>query len=109
STSRISCTTASMFGSKNGSLNELSRGLRNVSTSAALPKPLRISSRAIHAEPQISFHEIGPPLSSSRGAIIQRVCTDYLIRAKLSDKMQRVSYASREALVEQRCAWLTMW
>jgi len=72
----------------NGSLNELSRGLRNVSTSFALAKPLRISSRAMHAEPQTSFHEIGPPFSSSAGAMIHRVCTDYLNRAKVSDKKQ---------------------
>jgi hypothetical protein len=77
-----------MFGSKNGSLNELSRGLRNVSTSPAVAKPLRISSRAIHAEPQISFHEIGPPFNSSAGVMIHRLCTDQFIRAELSDKMQ---------------------
>src|SRR6266542_4995305 len=68
-----------MFGSKKGSLNELRRGRKNVSTSSAFAKPLRISSRAMQADPQISFHEISPPFSSSAGAMIHRLC-----RVKLS-------------------------
>src|SRR5437870_11323665 len=65
-----------MFGSRNGSLNDFRRGRRNVSTSAVVAKPLRKSSRAMQAEPQISLHGIAPPLSSSAGAMIQRGCTD---------------------------------
>jgi hypothetical protein len=37
---------------------------------------LRIRSRAIQSEPQISVHEIGPFPSSSAGAMIHRLCTD---------------------------------
>src|SRR6266702_680623 len=71
---RIRFTALSIFGSKNGSLNELRRGRRNVSTSSALANPLRISSRAMQADPQISVHEIGPPFNSSGGAMIHRLC-----------------------------------
>jgi hypothetical protein len=38
-----------------------------------------MSKRAMHANPQISLHEIVPPFSSSGGAMIHRLCTDYLI------------------------------
>src|ERR1043166_8482600 len=80
-------TAALMFGSRNGSLNDLRRGRRKVCTSSAVAKPLRKSSRAMQAQSQISFHEIAPPLSSSGGAMIQRVCTDYVIRALEADKI----------------------
>jgi hypothetical protein len=76
-----------MFGSKNGSLNDLSRGRKNVSTSAALAKPLRINIRAIQSDPQISRQEIDPLSSCSGGAMIQRLCTDYSIRLRLGDKI----------------------
>lgn len=33
----------------------------------------------MHSESQISLHEIGPPFSSSGGAMIHRLCTDYFI------------------------------
>jgi len=33
-----------------------------------------MSRRAMQAEPQISAHEIGPPFSSSGGAMIHRLC-----------------------------------
>jgi len=79
-----------MFGSKKGSLNELKRGRRNVSTSSAVAKPLRISSRAMHSDPQISLHEIGSFLSSSVDAMIHRLSTDQLIRGGLPDKTWRL-------------------
>src|SRR6266700_3576949 len=99
-----------MFGSKRGSLNELRRGRKNVSTSCAFAKPLRMSRRAMQADPQISSHEITPPFSSSAGAMIHRLCrvklpggfapiglsstrlcTDQFIRAELPDKTQRIA------------------
>jgi hypothetical protein len=66
-----------MFGSKNGSLNELRRGRKNVSTSFAFAKPLRINNRAMQGEPHISDHEIpdSSGFSSSGGAMIHRLCT----------------------------------
>ena len=54
----------------------------------------------MHGEPQISFHEIGPPFNSSGGTIIHRVCTDHFIRARVSDKMQRIAYAKRQDFIE---------
>jgi len=33
----------------------------------------------MHADPQISLHEIVPPFNSSGGAMIHWLCTDYLI------------------------------
>jgi len=56
-----------------------------------------MSSREIHAEPQISPHEISLPFSSSGGAIIHRLRTNHIIRAELSDKIERVV-----------CAWLAI-
>src|SRR5260370_41495537 len=89
SATRIRSTAACIFGSKKGSLNELRRGCRKVSTSSPLVKPLRMSSREMHAEPQISPHEISLPFSSSGGAIIHRLGTNYFILAELRDnKMQ---------------------
>ena len=97
SATRIRSTAACMFGSKKGSLNELRRGRRNVSTCSALVKPLRMSSRAMQADPQISFHEISPPFSSSGGAIIHRLRTDHFIRGELPDnKMQRLEASGCE-------------
>src|SRR5438067_7336905 len=43
-----SVTAASMFGSKNGSLNDFRRGCKNARTSSAVWKPFRNKSRAIH-------------------------------------------------------------
>jgi len=40
----------------------------------------------MHCAPQISLHEIGPPFSSSGGAMIHRLCTDHLIRYRFADK-----------------------
>ena len=37
----------------------------------------------MHADPQTSLHEIVPPFSSSDGAMIHRLCTDYLILARV--------------------------
>lgn len=37
----------------------------------------------MHADLQISLHEIGLPFSSSGGAMIHRLCTDYLILASV--------------------------
>src|SRR4030095_1052998 len=90
SAAKIRWTAACIFGSKKGSLNDFKRGCRKLSTSSALAKPLRISSRAMHSEPQISLHEIGPFRSSSADAMIHRLCTDQFIRAELSDKMQQI-------------------
>src|SRR6476659_2292192 len=66
-------TAASMFGSKNGSLKDLRRGRRNDWTSSTEAKPFRDKRRAIQSQPQICFHEIGPPLSSSGGRRIHRL------------------------------------
>jgi hypothetical protein len=75
-----------MFGSKNGLLNDFSRGRKKVSTSSAVAKPFRNNNRAIQVEAQISLHEIGPPFNCSGGAMIHRLCTDYSIRWKPADK-----------------------
>jgi hypothetical protein len=37
----------------------------------------------MHSDRQISFHEIAPPFSSSAGAMIHRLCTEYLILARV--------------------------
>src|SRR4030095_12881712 len=106
--SRMRETAACIWGSKNGSLSELSRGRRNAFTSSAQRNPFRKSNRAMHSDPQIWFHEIALPFSSSGGARIHRscrvklpvgfasielpstrCCTDQFIRGKISDKMQR--------------------
>src|ERR1700688_2989172 len=84
-----------MFGNKNGSLSNLSRGRRKVSTSFGLAKRLRISTRAIHAESQISLHEIGAPFSSSAGAMIHRLSTGQSISLALPDKTFRSSRGRR--------------
>jgi len=78
-----------MLGSKNGSLNERRRGRKNVSTSSALAKRLRINSRAMQGEPQISDHEIpdSSGFSFSGGAMIHRLSTDQFIRARFPDKL----------------------
>jgi hypothetical protein len=56
-----------------------------------------MSSRAMQADPQISFHEISPPFSSSGGAIIHRLRTDHFIRGELPDnKMQRLEASGCE-------------
>jgi len=56
-----------------------------------------MSSREMHAEPQISFHEISRPFSSSGGAIIHRLRTNYFIRAELPDnKMQKLEASGFE-------------
>src|SRR6266566_1599093 len=76
-------TALSICGSRNGSRNDFSRGRRKSSMSSFVAKPLRMSKRAMHANPQISLHEIVPPFSSSGGAMIHRLCTDYLILARV--------------------------
>src|SRR5437764_6165715 len=91
-------TAASMCGSKNGSLNDFSRGCKNAWTSSALANPFRASSRAIHSQPQISLHEIGAPFRSSGGIRIQLARTDYIIRGLLADKLTKVFL--------QRARWL---
>ena len=48
----------------------------------------------MHAEPQISAHEMGPPSSCSGGAMIHRLCTDQFIRARFPDKMPGLSALS---------------
>jgi len=53
-----------------------------------------MSSREIHAEPQISPHEISLPFSSSGGAIIHRFRTNHIIRAELSDNKMQTLEAS---------------
>src|SRR5258708_723010 len=80
-------TPLSICGSKNGSANELRRGLRKFSISSFVAKPFRKSSRAMQSAPQISLHEIGPPFSSSGGAMIHRLCTDYSMRGRYRDKV----------------------
>ena len=56
-----------------------------------------MSNRAMQADPQISFHEISPPFSSSGGAIIHRLRTDHFIRGELPDnKMQRLEASGCE-------------
>src|SRR5437667_537355 len=86
---RTRSTAVCIFGSKKGSLNVLRRGRKYACTSSELANPLRLSSRAMHGDPQISVHEIGPLFSSSGGAIIHRLCTDHFIRGELPDKMRR--------------------
>src|SRR5260370_36907303 len=61
-------------------------GEETPSTPSALRKLLRISRRAMPAEPQISFHGVGPPFSSSGGTMIHRLCTRYLNRCGFYDK-----------------------
>src|SRR5437879_9979780 len=63
-----------MFGNKNGSLSDFSRGRKNACTSSAVAKPFRDKRRAMHSQPQRSLQEIGPPFSSSGGRMIQRAC-----------------------------------
>jgi hypothetical protein len=41
----------------------------------------------MQSAPQISLHEIGPPFSSSGGAMIHRLCTDYSMRGRYRDKV----------------------
>jgi len=53
-----------------------------------------MSSREMHAEPQISPHEISLPFSSSGGAIIHRLGTNYFIRAELRDNKMQTLEAS---------------
>ena len=77
----------------------LRRGRKNISTSSALVKPLRMSSRAMHGgmacvpsplndrTRQSASLQIGPPFSSSGGAIIHRLCTDHFSCARFSDKI----------------------
>src|SRR5438128_145451 len=63
-----------MFGSRKGSLRDFSRGRRKFLTSSAEASPLRLSRRAMHSQPQISFHGTALPFSSSVGAKIHRLC-----------------------------------
>src|SRR5437879_3621029 len=63
-----------MFGNKNGSLSDFSRGRKNACTSSAVAKPFRDKRRAMDSQPQRSLQEIGPPFSSSGGRMIQRAC-----------------------------------
>src|SRR4029077_10515511 len=88
-----------MFGNKNGSLNERSRGRRKVSTSSAVENPLRMSKRAMQFEREKSCHEIGPPFNSSGGAMIHRFCTDHLIRVRFADKTRTVRRRASFAVV----------
>src|SRR5438477_12568876 len=74
-----------MFGNKNGSLSDFSRGWRNAWTSSTVVKPFRKSRRAMHSQPQISLHEIGPLMSCSGGRMIQRLSTDYFTRWRFPD------------------------
>src|SRR5437868_12024429 len=102
-------TAARICGSENGSLREPRRGRRKFSTSSAQRNPFRESSRAMHSDPQISFHAIALPFNPSRDAKIQRlcrakvdrgpmsieldstrVCTDQFIRGELPDKTRRI-------------------
>jgi len=55
----------------------------------------------MQSAPQISVHEIGPPFSSSGGAMIHRLCTDYLMRGRYTDKV-RAALANVEARVLTR-------
>src|SRR3981081_2078855 len=80
-------TALSICGSRNGSASELRRGRRKLSISSFVAKPLRESGRAMHPAPQISVHEIGPPFSSSGGDRIHRLCTDYSMRGRYTDKL----------------------
>src|SRR6266404_9393271 len=80
-------TALSICGSRNGSASELRRGRRKFSISSFVAKPLRKRRRAMQSAPQISVHEIGPPFSSSGGAIIHRLCTDYSMRGRYTDKV----------------------
>src|ERR1700675_4695277 len=67
-------TAVSICGSKNGSPKELSFGRKKSFTSSVEAKPFRESKRAMHSEPQISFHEITSRFRSSAGDKIQRLC-----------------------------------
>ena len=46
----------------------------------------------MHSEPQISFHGISLPLSSSSGAKIHSLCTDHCSCAGCADKIEKRSY-----------------
>src|ERR1700730_415124 len=94
---RTRATAASMFGNKNGSLNERSRGRKKVSTSSAVENPLRMSKRAMQFEREKSLHEIGPPFNSSGGAMIHRFCTDHPIRCRLADKIESERTGTKDA------------
>src|SRR3981081_1583827 len=83
-------TALSICGSRNGSASELRRGRRKFSISSFVAKPLRKSRRAMQSAPQISVHEIGPPFSSSGGSRIHRLCTDYSMRGRYTDKLADV-------------------
>src|SRR5204863_413555 len=69
---RIRPTAGPIFGNRNGSLSDLSRGLRKASTSSAQVKPLRERSRAMHSAPHISRHGMAPPFNSSRDGRLLR-------------------------------------
>ena len=73
--SRMRATAVCIWGSKNGSLSELRRGLRNAFTSSAQRNPFRKRSRAMHSDPQISLHVIpnSSEFSSSGCAMTHRL------------------------------------
>src|SRR5437773_9339129 len=89
-------TAAHICGSKNGSLMELRRGRRKFSTSSAQRNPFRESRRAMHSDPQISFHAIALPFNPSRDAKIQRLC-----RAKVGGGPMSIELDSRRVCTDQ--------
>lgn len=62
---------------RNGSLRELRRGWRKLRTSSVEVKPFRSKSREMDGKSQSCPHAMGPPFSSSAGAMIHLLCTDY--------------------------------
>ena len=120
-------TALSIWGSRKGSANELSRGRRKFSISSSLAKPLRKRRRAMHGGTasvpsvfedwtrQSASLQIEPPLSSSGGCKIHRLgrvetpcdtapgsfrstrCTDYSIRCRRADNIE-TSHAWRDGL-----------
>jgi len=73
-----------MCGSRNGSLNELSRGWRKALTSSPQVKPFRFKSSATQGNPQISDQGIFAFKGSVAGAMIQRLSTGHFIARALN-------------------------
>lgn len=89
---KMRATVASIFGRKNGSLRDLSRGRRKPFNFLYAGKTLTHQQGAMPTEPQISFHGVSPPFSSSGGTMIHRLCTDYLNRWRFYDKSPELDW-----------------